>query len=276
MAEMVTRICQFCGKNFEIPRYRLNEGRGKFCSRECGHHHKTRPMNKIKRICSTCGAEFYCFPCEMRKYCSNKCYHDNSENKLKVSILMSEKYSNGKHPSIGKERSPETRTKISGKLKGNRNSANWSDERREAFRSKISGEKNPMYGKIFSPEYRKKISDGHKGIQAGDKHPNWQGGKSFEPYCPEFTDGLKEEIREKFGRKCFLCPNTENGKKLSVHHIDYNKNDICNGKAWPLIPLCNSCHMKTNFNRWYWFNLLISYWITNSEISLQRFPFSTI
>lgn len=54
--------------------------------------------------------------------------------------------------------------------------------------------------------------------------------------------------------------------KLSVHHIDYNKNSICNGKEWAFVTLCRSHHGKSNHNRWYWFNLLISYWLVNPEI----------
>ena len=42
-------------------------------------------------------------------------------------------------------------------------------------------------------------------------------------------------------------------KKLSIHHIDYNKenNEITN-----LTSLCNSCHSKTNHDRDYWFAYL--------------------
>jgi hypothetical protein len=105
--------------------------------------------------------------------------------------------------------------------------------------------------------------------KGGPEHPNWKGGISFEPYCPAFTKKLKEEIREKFGRKCYLCPKTEeeNGRKLDVHHCDYNKGQGC-GQRWSLIPLCHRCHIKTNFNRHYWFNLLSNYWALNPEINL--------
>jgi len=36
---------------------------------------------------------------------------------------------------------------------------------------------------------------------------------------------------------------------LSVHHIDYNKQ---NCDDFNLITLCKSCHSKTGFNREYW------------------------
>lgn len=103
----------------------------------------------------------------------------------------------------------------------------------------------------------------------GKNNPRWLGGKSYERYCFKFNDEFKEHIREKFGRKCYLCSTTEaeNKRKLSVHHIDYAKNSICNGKEWAFVPLCVKHHAASNYNRWYWFNLLINYWAMNPEIS---------
>ena len=39
------------------------------------------------------------------------------------------------------------------------------------------------------------------------------------------------------------------GKKqyrLSVHHIDEDKEQGCNGKEWKLVPLCMKCHSKAH------------------------------
>jgi hypothetical protein len=89
----------------------------------------------------------------------------------------------------------------------------------------------------------------------GDKNRRWKGGISFEPYCVKFNNAFKDYIRAKFGYRCFLCPTTqaENGNKLSVHHVNYNKD--CGGdgdKTCNFVPLCRSCHTKTNTNRDYW------------------------
>lgn len=105
--------------------------------------------------------------------------------------------------------------------------------------------------------------------RSGPKNSNWRGGKSFEPYCPKFNEEFKEYIRNKFNRRCFICgiaeedqlPNAKKKHRLYIHHVDYNKNDICNGYSWPFIPLCSSCHSKTNGKRWYWFNKYMNYWI---------------
>jgi len=106
---------------------------------------------------------------------------------------------------------------------------------------------------------------------SGERAPNWQGGKSFEPYCDQFNFYLKESVRISFGRKCAICGKPENAKHHDVHHIDYNKLQGCSGKRWALVPLCHSCHVKTNYNRWQWFGLLINYWAIDPQINFN-FP----
>jgi len=157
---------------------------------------------------------------------------------------MSKARQGPKNPNYGKHHSPEARQKMG-----------------DAER----GEKHHYYGKTFTAEHRKKIGD----AQRGKKGSNWHGGISFEPYCPAFNKSKKEEIRESHGRKCFLCGAGENGRKHAVHHTDYNKMQGCDTEDWNLIPLCNQCHSKTNFNRWYWFSLLYSNWVMNPDINFN-------
>lgn len=91
--------------------------------------------------------------------------------------------------------------------------------------------------------------------QRGENSPHWQGGISFEPYCHKFNEQFKEYIRDKFGRVCFLCDKTEkeNGKKLSVHHVNYNKNCGCDeDETCQFVPLCVKCNNKVNKNRKEW------------------------
>ncbi len=84
-----------------------------------------------------------------------------------------------------------------------------------------------------------------------EKHPSWQGGKSFEPYGIEFNDKLKRYIRNRDGNKCMECmmPQAESKIKLPVHHIDYDKQ---NNHEDNLITLCNGCNLKVNYNREDW------------------------
>lgn len=87
--------------------------------------------------------------------------------------------------------------------------------------------------------------------QLGENGSNWKGGKSFEPYPLGWSKTFKEQIRFRDGYKCQLCgcSEVENGRKLDVHHKDYNKINIMENN---LISLCTSCHCKTGYNREYW------------------------
>ena len=76
-------------------------------------------------------------------------------------------------------------------------------------------------------------------------------------YCSLFNNEFKEKIRNKFHNKCFIC-GKEQDQKLDVHHVNYNKNCLC-GQSCEFVPLCRSCHMKTNGSRQYWENLIIGY-----------------
>lgn len=103
----------------------------------------------------------------------------------------------------------------------------------------------------------------------GENASNWQGGISFEPYCPKFNESFKESIRNKFDRKCFICGITEKemqedqrrrGKrifKLSVHHVNYNKDCLCDDSDCEFVPLCLHHHVKTNNNHEYWESMIM-------------------
>ena len=82
-------------------------------------------------------------------------------------------------------------------------------------------------------------------------HPMWLGGKSFEPYSYQFNKQLKEGIRLRDGYQCQECSRHENmlGQNLSIHHIDYDKNNCLPEN---LISLCNTCHLQTNVRRDEW------------------------
>lgn len=85
----------------------------------------------------------------------------------------------------------------------------------------------------------------------GPKNPLWKGGISFEPYPFEFNTAFKEKIRDRDNRICRNCSKTEreNGQRLSVHHIDYIKENI---NPANLLSLCAQCHSTVNQNRDYW------------------------
>lgn len=132
------------------------------------------------------------------------------------------------------------------------------------------GENNPNFGKHRSEESKQKMSEAQKGkhhsketkekmseAKKGEKAPNWKGGITNHPYCEKWTPKLREEIRNKYNRKCYNCGKDEkdnkyrSGKqcKLSVHHVDNDKQQGCDGKKWKLVPLCLHCHIKLHWNK---------------------------
>lgn len=150
-----------------------------------------------------------------------------------------------KHPFRGKHQSKKSNKQRSLTLKSRTDIVRWNKgltkniDRRlmkisRLVSIRVSGKGNPMYGS-------------HRIL---DKNPNWLGGKSFEPYG-NFNEDLKDKIRKRDGYKCQICKTKQNGKKHCVHHIDYDKKNCSENN---LITLCNSCHMKTGFNRKKWIN----------------------
>lgn len=83
----------------------------------------------------------------------------------------------------------------------------------------------------------------------GEETANWRGGLSYEPYDKRFDAILKEKIRSRDNHSCQLCGKPQDGVKLSIHHIDYNKK---NNRGDNLISLCKACHSTTNGDREYW------------------------
>ena len=127
----------------------------------------------------------------------------------------------------------------------------WTGKKRPVdTRLKMSAShKGKLKGIPKTKEHRQKLSDTH----AGDKHPNWKGGKSFEPYCIKFNERFKNRVRKFFGFVCVECGNkNSDGTKLHVHHVNFNKMSCCDGTKTLFVSLCNSCHPKTNFRRDFW------------------------
>ena len=165
------------------------------------------------------------------------------------------------HPMYGKTFSKQARINMSNGAKGKRLSEEHKRKISESVKIVLSTAEtrkklsDAQLGRRHSEETKKKIGE----AQRGDKHHSWKGGISFEPYCQKFNDAFKESIRERFGRVCFLCPTTEeeNGRKLSVHHVQYEKNCLCDDIKCEFVPLCNLCHGKTNHNREHWEALIL-------------------
>ena len=118
---------------------------------------------------------------------------------------------------------------------------------------KSKGYLNPMFGKKnpCSDEVKTLLSQ----KLSGEGNPRWLGGITENPYPKEFNEELREKIRTRDNNTCQICKRInpdlelEIPRKLSVHHIDYDKSNHSDDN---LISLCVSCHGKTNANREYW------------------------
>lgn len=91
----------------------------------------------------------------------------------------------------------------------------------------------------------------------GNNNGNYIDGRSYESYPIEFTEELKEKIRERDNYTCQgeNCSMTYEehliiyGRNLHVHHIDYDKQNCSKNN---LITLCQQCNLRANVNRDYW------------------------
>lgn len=197
---------------------------------------------------------------------AHKGKHHSEETRRKMSEshkgkIPANAFKNG-HPGYnkGKHLSKETKRKLSEILKG-RPSPMRGKKHSVESREKISDANKGKKPHSFTKETRKKLSEVRKGKKSseetkkkqslalmGEKSPMWKGGVSFIPYCPKFNEYLKEHVRNRDNRTCQLCSAKENGHKIPVHHIHYDKEN-CNPD---LITLCCGCNAKVNHNRDYY------------------------
>lgn len=165
----------------------------------------------------------------------------------------------------GHKHSDEIKEKISIGNKGKIVKNNVRERISNSMKGRIPWNK----GKNISPEHKRKIglNGFHYGMlgkkqsketiekrvknMRGEKSYLWRGGKSFEIYPVDWRITLKRSIRERDKYQCQLCEEQQGDEALSIHHIDYNKQN-CN--PINLISLCRNCHTKTNHNRDYWIN----------------------
>jgi len=141
-----------------------------------------------------------------------------------------------------------TRMKLSESQKGKKGNRFGKHHTKEA-KEKIG---NTHRGKPKSEDQIKKISANRIGKCCKEQNPNWNGGISYIPYCFLFNERRRIAVRIFFGNKCICCSKevskniTLNGsqKELSVHHVDHDKEQGCNGKPFNLVPLCINCHSK--------------------------------
>jgi len=197
-----TKKCRICQKPLKTGKI--------YCSLKC--YHQKSPKEKIK--CRQCGKYFYSYKCWQKKkqgfLCSKQC-----------------KYKWGSEQYRGDKSKAGWR---GGKIK---KICKWC--KKEFFKHLSHTntiEKPAKYcsRKCFDNWYRKNCR--------GEKARRWIDGSSFLPYGPGFTKTMKKKIKERDNYTCQKCGSK---KKLSIHHIDYDKK---NNKEKNLITLCISCNVK--------------------------------
>jgi len=117
------------------------------------------------------------------------------------------------------------------------------------------------------PGHKEKVHEAMSGLN----HPFYKKNLEFTPetyprdYPLDWTEQIKEAIRNRDGRICKVCFKLEKdngGKRLHVHHVDYNKKNL---DPENLISLCISCHGKTIHNKTTWSSFFAKKQITEER-----------
>ena len=173
----------------------------------------------------------------------------SEDTRIKISILQK-----------GKPRTEETKQKIRdslngiprpsdvvNKIKKSNTGLKRSEVAKDNIRKGMIGKPHPHKGHAVPKTTRQKLHDAN----SKQNHPQWKGGISFEPYCEKFDEPFKERVRAYWDYKCAECGEQSN-YKLHVHHVNFDKQTCCNDSQPLFVPLCRSCHGKTNHDREYW------------------------
>jgi 5-methylcytosine-specific restriction endonuclease McrA len=125
------------------------------------------------------------------------------------------------------------------------------EETKQKVGMSLIGHKRNL-GKKHSEETKKKLSK----QRSGEGNPRYIDGRTKLKYPKEFNKELQLSIIERDGGACQHCGLTNEkhkelykNKKLTIHHLDYNK---FNSRKDNLIALCIRCNVKANKDREYW------------------------
>jgi len=237
--------CKICGKKF---RYKKSAYSGNYCSKRCAELSHSKPESWEIRKCIKCGKEFKTKVYKKQKHCSQKCSGRARVNRIKKKCEW-----------CGNEYELRESKENKSRFCSHECLNKWLHSDKEVLRKRMQSlkerfrnkENHPLFGKNHTKKTKDKMSKTRriKKLSAMENNPNWQGGKSFEPYTSDFNNELRAWIRERDNYQCQICGLKQNGRKLSVHHIDYDKSD---NRRKNLITLCVSHHSATNKDRDKW------------------------
>lgn len=231
--------CKTCGKEFSRRPYDAERGGAVYCSADCM---KTRQT----LICLHCKKPFEALQSRVKKgqaYCSRDCLWA-ATGKQPVPVVPCSYC--GKHFKCDSKRLNNKHVYCSNecfyKHKGHTPAVLV-----ECGHCGKLFYRNRCFLHVYNYCSKECLTKGHR----GDRRACWCGGKDRESYPPQFDETLKEEIRSYYEGLCQLCGSSQSGKsrKHSVHHIDYDKDNL---QFTNLIILCNKCHGRTNHCRTRW------------------------
>jgi len=151
---------------------------------------------------------------------------------------------------------PEVQIKIR-KSRGGKSKINYCPDCGKSINYKAKKCRTHAYkGRIYSKEHNEKLR-----LISLNRFKNPKNHPCYIPgldrlYPLNFNEKLKRKIRIRDNYTCQICGISQQDflklkrGQLTIHHINYDK---FNCEKNNLITLCNSCHMKTNFNRDYWY-----------------------
>lgn len=148
---------------------------------------------------------------------------------------------------LGKKASNATKQKMSEQRKG----IPKSEETKKKMSESAKGRPKTKEARIKLSRWRKgkctmskETLERMSKLHSGSGNPAWKGGKSFEPYCPKFNDEFRNRVRAFFSYQCIECGSPQNGVRLDVHHVNFNKMSCCDDTIPLFVPLCKSCHAR--------------------------------
>jgi len=247
-------ICLECRREFWIAGGAYNQGIGLTCGNVCKHKRQSKRLKGKPTWIK--GKTKENFP-QLAGYWSGKRFSD--EHRKNLSIVSQGRIGYWKD----KKRDIETIHKQSATLRERYRNGSVKPSKSTFKKGHVPVNK----GKKMSIEHRMLLSKIHterpnrywlgkeRLHMKGDRHWNWAGGKSFEPYSKEFTKYVKNQIRKRDNYTCRNCGKSEETEKgenrisLTIHHVDYDKKN-CSDRN--LITVCRKCNLLANKNRDFW------------------------
>ena len=195
-----------------------------FVNPEDAYKYTVGSRQKALLICPICGQthEMWIYSFIKNGFtCPNKNCQNSREYKVSEAMKGENNPMYGRtgenNPNYGKQRSEETKQKIS-----------------EARDGKYAGENHPNYGKQRSEETKQKQSETMKGKYAGENHPNWQGG--ITPIKDHLCDIIKPFMEAHKRSLNYTCELTNKNGGVNSHHI------------YPFINIVHDAHNKYNIS----------------------------